>query len=339
MTLRLGVVVGEHDPWRFFDDVYTDFKTHYAVTLFRTRRSSFPVLIERTNGFLFRHDLDAFMKQQDVVFFEWASGLLASASRRPKHCPVVVRLHRYEMFQWVSRINWDYVDKIIFVSEGMRAKFVSQFPSHQHKTVIIPVGIPTEKFQIDRNGAAVGNIGTLCQISPRKRVYELVLAFYDLSRQRNDLRLHIGGSTDAAYGDYNDALKQIVEKLALQNKVIFYGDVSKPWEWYRNIDVFVSNSYSEGLQVALMEAMASGCFCLSHHWDGAEELLSQEYLFYTEADLQNKILSYLQSSASEQEQHRAMMRRIACEKLDYRLIHNQIRQVIDQVAKGNRPPS
>lgn len=337
MTCRLGVVVGERDPWRFFEDVYEDFRAHYEVTLFRVRRSRLPIFIERTNWYLLRHDLDAFMKRQDVVFFEWASGLLAFASRLPKRCPVVVRLHRYEMFQWVSQINWDFVDQVIFVSEGMRAKFVAQIPSHQHKTVVIPVGIPTEKYQIDRNGSSVGNIGTLCQISPRKRVYELILAFYELSRKHNDLRLHLGGGTDPAYGDYNDALKQIVQKLNLQDKVVFYGDVSKPWEWYHNIDVFVSNSYSEGLQVALMEAMAAGCYCLSHHWDGVEELLPQEYLFYTESELQNKIVDYLEASLTEQKQHREKMRRIACEKLDYRLIQNQIRQVIEQVAADSLP--
>lgn len=329
--MRLGVIVGDGESWRFFEEIYADWVSHYDVDSFRVRRPPFPIFYERVNRRLLQYDLDAFMKKQDVVFFEWASGLLAFASHLPKRCKVVVRLHRYEMFQWATKINWSFVDKVIFVSQAMRAKFASQFPNHQHKTVVIPVGITIEKFQMDRSGQSVGNIGTLCQISPRKRVYELILAFYDLSRNRNGLHLHIGGNTDPLYGDYNDALQQVVQKLNLRDKVTFYGDISKPWKWYRNIDVFVSNSYSEGLQVALMEAMASGCYCLAHHWDGAEELLPNEYLFFTDSEFQEKISRYLQASSAMQNQDRETMRRIACDKLDKRFIQKQIRIVIEGV--------
>ena len=331
--MRLGIIVGEQDPWRFFQDVYDDLLSHYDVNLFRVRHPRLPIFHDRVNRRLLQHDLDTFMKKQDVVFFEWASGLLTVASHLPKRCKIVVRVHRYEMFQWVSKVNWAFVDRVVLVSQAMRDKFVARFPEHQRKTVVIPVGIAIEKFQTDRNGQSIGNIGTLCDISPRKRVYQLILAFYELSQKKNGLRLHVGGGTDPAYPDYSDALQQVVQKLNLQDKVTFYGDISKPWEWYRNIDVFVSNSYSEGLQVALMEAMATGCYCISHHWDGVEELLPEEYLFYTDSELREKILHYLEAPKVDQYKHREKMRRIACEKADSRLIRDQIRRVIEQSAK------
>lgn len=329
-SLRLGVIVGERDPWRFFEDVYADFISHYRVDLFRVRRVRAPLFYARLNWRLLLHDLDAFMKQHDVVFFEWASELLVTASHLPKRCRIVVRVHRYEMFQWISKINWAVVDRVIFVSQAMQKKFVAQFPEHQHKTVVIPVGISTDQFQTNHSERSGRNIGTLCYISPRKRVYELILAFYELSQKKTGLHLHIGGGTDPNYADYNDALQRLVQKLQLQDKVTLYGEVTKSAEWYRQIDVFVSNSYSEGLQVALMEAMASGCYCVSHHWDGVEELLPNEHLFFTDSELQEKILRYLELPPAIQAQYQEKMRQIACEKIDYRLTQNQIRRVIEQ---------
>lgn len=330
-ALRLGVIVGENDPWRFFDDVYADFQAHYRVNLFRVRRIRFPFLYYRLNGMLLRRDLNSFMQKHDIVFFEWASELLAIATRLPKRCQIVVRVHRYEMFQWISKINWAVVDRIIFVSQAMQKKFIDQFPNQQSKTVVIPVGIALDKFQLNHSTRESKNIGTLCHISPRKRVYELILTFYELTRQKAGLRLHIGGGMESMHADYNDALHRLVRELNLQNQVTFYDEITHAAEWYRDLDVFVSNSYSEGLQVALMEAMASGCYCVAHHWEGAEELLPDDHLVFTETDLQEKILRYLELPPAIQSQYQEQMRQIARNKIDGRLVQNQIRQAVEQV--------
>jgi glycosyltransferase involved in cell wall biosynthesis len=177
-----------------------------------------------------------------------------------------------------------------------------------------------------------GDIGILCHLTPRKRVYDLILTFYELTQKQSDLHLHIGGGADPAFEDYYQALHHLINELRLKDKVTFYGNVTEPWLWYPKIDIFVSNSYSEGLQVAPMEAMASGCYCLSHRWDGAEELLPEGNLFYTSAELQEKILHYCDSPAAEKNQQRAHMRAIACDKFDIRQTKAQIIQVIDEVA-------
>jgi len=236
------------------------------------------------------------------------------------------------MYQWVSKVKWDSVDKIIFVSNAMQDKFCLQFPEQRHKTVVIPVGISTELYQLKRTGNNGGNIGTLCFLSPRKRVYELILAFYELTKTNNNLHLHIGGSPDPAFTDYIEAMERIVCELKLQDKVTFYGAITKPWEWYQNIDIFISNSYSEGLQVALMEAMASGCYCLSHYWDGVEELLPLTNLYYSDQELQERVVRYLNKLEIEKQKDQEEMRSIACEKVDIQRVKAQIREVIEELA-------
>ena len=108
--------------------------------------------------------------------------------------------------------------------------------------------------------------------------------------------MHIAGGMDQSFEDYYYALQSIVADLGIQEKVTFYGNVKETWDWYHKIDIFISNSYSEGLQVAPMEAMASGCYCLSHRWRGADELLPQEYLYFTDTELREKILQYCVTS-------------------------------------------
>jgi glycosyltransferase involved in cell wall biosynthesis len=267
-----------------------------------------------------------------VVFFEWASELLVAATQLPKVCGIVTRLHRYEMYEWADRVNWEAVDRIILVSQAKEREFVARFPDQAVKIVVCGVSTSLEKF-VPRPKTFSGDIGTLCHLIPRKRVYDLILTFKELTQKRSDLHLHIAGGPDPGHQDYYIALWHVVKELNLGDDVTFYGRVTDPWNWYHKIDVFVSNSYSEGLQVAPMEAMASGCYCLSHRWDGAEELLPQENLFYTSAELQKKILRYCEIPETEKQEQRARMRAIACDKFDINQTIAQVLQVVEEVGE------
>ncbi|MHB1415261.1 MAG: hypothetical protein ACYC1C_08415, partial [Chloroflexota bacterium] len=97
--------------------------------------------------------------------------------------------------------------------------------------------------------------------------------------------------------------------------------------------IFVSNSYSEGLQVAPMEAMASGRYTLSHRWDGADELLPEQNLYLTDEELQRKVLYYCEAPEAIKRHHQEQMRSIACENFDLRLVSARIRDVVEEVAQ------
>jgi glycosyltransferase involved in cell wall biosynthesis len=163
-------------------------------------------------------------------------------------------------------------------------------------------------------------------------VYDLILAFYELLELNKGFHLHIAGGMDPAYEDYFHALHNLVADLGIQEKVTFYGNVQDPWNWYHNIDIFVSNSYSEGLQVAPMEAMASGCFCLAHRWRGADELLPEDYLYHTAAELVEKISRYSMMTDLDKNGQKRYMRTIAEEKFDIKQTVNQVVQLIDDIA-------
>ena len=201
---------------------------------------------------LFRRDLSQFLRKNEVVFFEWASELLVAATQLPKTCGIITRLHRYEMYRWVDKVNWDNVDKIILVSKAKQDEFIEKFPVHADKTVVINVAVPLEKFSYQPHPYS-GEIGTLCHLAPRKRVYDLILNFYELLRQfeprpngRSTFHLHIGGDVHQLHGDYFRAMHDLVASLGLGDNVTFYGKVTDTWNWYHKLDIFISNSYSEG---------------------------------------------------------------------------------------------
>jgi glycosyltransferase involved in cell wall biosynthesis len=273
----------------------------------------------------------AFLRRHDAVFFEWASGLLAAASTLPKAGGIVARLHRYELYQWADKINWEAVDRLIVVSQAKLREFAAAFPAQTHKVVMIPEAVSVQRFRPVEKPFR-GDIGILCHMRPRKRVYELVLAFYELLKHRPDFHLHIGGGRASGVGEYDDAVRQLVDRLGLRDKVSFYGHVSQPETWYPRIDVFISNGYSEGLQVSLLEAMASGCHALSHHWDGADELLPAENLYYTNTELVQQLLSHAEKTDAGRARDREQMRQIVCDGFDVDVTKMAIRRVIEESA-------
>jgi glycosyltransferase involved in cell wall biosynthesis len=99
--------------------------------------------------------------------------------------------------------------------------------------------------------------------------------------------------------EYYEALQSLVQRLGIASKVTFYGHIDRPEAWYHKIDIFVSNSYSEGLQVSPLEAIASGCYGLSHYWEGADELFPAENLYFSSQELNEKILRYCDQTETE----------------------------------------
>jgi glycosyltransferase involved in cell wall biosynthesis len=329
--LRLGVVNPE--TWDFFNELFEFFRSRYETSLFTKRETSLPIFRSRLEARRLRRDLGRFLRGHDVVFFEWASDMLALATSLPKSAAIVTRLHRWELYAWADAVDWNAVDRVILVSEAKREEFLKRFPEQESKVTVVPESIDLRRFPFTERHFS-GSIGTLCHIRPRKRVYDLVLTFADLLKADPSLRLHIGGNPVPDQMDYYHALRSIVRRLSIEDSVVFDGLVERPWEWYPKIDIFVSNSYSEGLQVSPMEAMASGCYTLSHRWDGADELLPEDCLYGTNGELSEKVLAYCGMSDEAREQVRGRLRRIAAEKFDIEVNKFRIGELVEGLARS-----
>lgn len=326
--MKIGIAINE--TWAFFHEIYDDLKIHHTVHLFEPRKTEFPFLRERLQRGQFEYQLKNFITRNDVIFFEWASELLAAASRLPKTKPIVTRLHRYELYQWGHQIDWSKVDRIILVSEAKREEFNQRFSGHEEKIRVIPEAVNPQKY-IYEPRLFKKNIGILGHLTPRKRVYELILAFAELGLDQRGYLLHIGGGPHPRFLDYFDAVINLPSRLGIEKSVIFYGHIQNAADFYKQIEIFISNSYSEGLQVSPMEAILSGCYCFAHHWPGAKELLPEENLFYTDEDFGQKIFNFESLSDQEKQVCQIQLRSQVLEKCNSHLVSEQIRNCIEEL--------
>jgi glycosyltransferase involved in cell wall biosynthesis len=332
---KIGVFVGDEGNWHFFREIFADLQHAFDVDVFAARDYRVPVLTGRVNRWASRRRMQSMLRSNDVCFFEWASELLCPASLLPKAGPIVTRLHSYELNVWAPRVNWDHVDRIVCVSEHIRRRFGERYPAHARKTSVVNNGVALERFVPGDGGSGALTIGTLGALHPVKRVYEMVLTMDELRSRGVDAHLHIGGGTvrGGYFDTYAIATRRLVETLSLGDRVTFHGHVEHPERWLRGIDIFVSNSYWEGQQVALLEALASGCYCLSHAWDGAEEVLPREQLYLTSAGLQDRIVAYGRRSAGARRDARRAARAIACERFDIEQTKRRIRDILAESAR------
>jgi glycosyltransferase involved in cell wall biosynthesis len=329
-SMKLGLVVD--GPWGFIRELLADWRACYQTRVFSFKEINLPVAKGRVNQWRLRQALERFLAGNDLIFFEWAGPLLVTASHLETHAPLIVRLHSYELFDYAPFIRWESVRRVICVSGAMRQRFCELYPAAAAKATVVHNGVDLQRFA-PRPRPFHGVIGMLGNLLPIKRVYEVILGLYELNRVGGNFTLRIAGPTERGSEPerYYLAMQRLVRQLGLKRQVSFVGPVSDPESFLRGVDIFVSNSYWEGQQVALLEAMATGCYCLAHAWEGVEEVLPREYLFVTDAELRERIERYCQAPEEVKNQHQARMRAIASEKFDIEQTKSLIRAAISKV--------
>jgi glycosyltransferase involved in cell wall biosynthesis len=337
--LDVGVVIVP--PPTFVRGILEEMNRRYHVRVLPEFWTDFP--LGRLRRLVNRMALKAMMLRSDVLFVEWASyPLLALPSRGmgvfPHRCKVVTRLHGRELYHWATEIDWHKVDKIIFVSQYLKDEFCRTFSEHSHKAALVENGVDIERFNAPLRPFQ-GKIGMLGRIHSEKRVYDAILSLAEVLRD-SDLHLYLGGGLpEPPCGDvtYWVALHRIVGKLKLESKVTFCGHIQEPEVWFRDIDIFVSNSFFEGQQVALLEAMASRCYCLAHFWDGVEAVLPPENIFTTPNDLQRKLTAFLELPEEEKQRQQERLRAIVEERHNSNMQIPKILGLIDEVTRAGKP--
>jgi glycosyltransferase involved in cell wall biosynthesis len=109
-------------------------------------------------------------------------------------------------------------------------------------------GLFREELQLDDKTRLVGYVGRL---SPEKNLNTLLTGFADAAREDSSLKLVLVGS-----GPEELQLKELVNKLHIQEKVIFCGLRYDIPIVLCGMDIFVLASFTEGLSGALLEAMS-----------------------------------------------------------------------------------
>lgn len=332
--MKLGVVLDGQK--NFIEEMLTEWQTRYQTSVFSFQELALPIMRGRVNDLRHKIALKQFINRQDVAFIEWAGSNLVNASQMKLNTPIVARLHSWELFHHAQWVNWDAVANIILVSQAMRAKFVEMHPAQAAKTLVLPAGKLLTRFSPVEHPFQA-KIAMLGNLLPIKRVYEMVLTLAQINRQGYSYTLHLGGLPDKNFNNqrYYASLQSAARKLGLQDQVVFHGWVQQPDVWLRDMDIVVCNSFWEGQPNALVEAMAAGCYCLSHFWDGADEILPEAYIYSTEGELIQKLIDYYDMPEADRQVHLARLRSIAVEKFDFARSEKKYREALEAAARSS----
>jgi glycosyltransferase involved in cell wall biosynthesis len=232
------------------------------------------------------------MKWSDISWFEWCTEYAVEASKLPKVCRNIVRLHRWEAYgDMVKNVCWNNIDAMITVGNSFVMKALCQrVPDINTMTrvVTIPNGIDLEKFNlIERKRGK--NIACTGYLNMRKNPMFLLQCMQKLHYIDHEYRLFFAGNfQDAMLEQY---AMHMVDQLGLKDVVSFDGwqdDVSK---WLEDKHYIVSASVGESQGMGLLEGMARGLKPVIHNFPGANEIFSSEFLFNISEEFCGQILS------------------------------------------------
>ncbi|MER2511530.1 MAG: glycosyltransferase family 4 protein [Nitrosomonas ureae] len=322
-------IIFEDDP-QFFRPIEDELRKRQEVTVFAPRFIRAPVIGLSANKALLDIQLAQFLRNRAVVVFEWAGALLVKASHMRKSCPIICRLHSIELAITASMVDWSRVDVVIVPSHHIKRQLLAVAKTPPKSVVVIPYGVNLDRFRVVQRQYQ-HRLGMLCSLLPVKRVYEAILTVAELRQDGYPFVLDVvGGAGKEDALRYFWAMQSMIDKLGLQDAVTLRGYQQNINRWHDNIDIFISNSYWEGQQVALLEAMASGCFCLSHFWGGAEEVLPAENIFMTSRDLRSKLLNYASLHDNDRISLQQSMRAVAEAQFDER---RMVQEVVEQIER------
>jgi glycosyltransferase involved in cell wall biosynthesis len=108
--------------------------------------------------------------------------------------------------------------------------------------------------------------GIAARLVEAKDHFTLLRAFTEVVTEIPGAELHIAGD-----GELRGRLEALTRELKLSDRVTFHGPVSDTPRFFSKLDVFVLSSLTEGLPVALLEAMAAGLPVVSTRAGGVEE--------------------------------------------------------------------
>lgn len=171
-------------------------------------------------------------------------------------------MHGPAEFNDVERFNLRYkansADAIACISEFCKNKMSALANAESASRMqVVHCGIDLDRFPFIERTHGTEPLRVLCvgRLVAVKAQNVLIDAVAKLVHEGVDIELILVGD-----GPMRGELEAQVQALAIMHNVTFTGNVGQDGirDIYRNVDIFALPSYSEGLPVVLMEAMASG---------------------------------------------------------------------------------
>ncbi|MCX6357535.1 MAG: glycosyltransferase [Candidatus Aureabacteria bacterium] len=222
---------------------------------------SYPGLI----GFLRRNRIDIF---HAYLFAAQVYGIPAA---RCAGVPLVIAGRRALGIHWraakyvMARRVSNFLSHIqVATSEAVKDYLMSEEGIPEEKIRVVYNGIDPERFSPPpraRNDGLI-TIGYMGNLSQAKQVDVLLRAAHRIMPEFPQMRLLIigeglGKSHPKWEGRTDVRVKSLARELGLEHRVSFLPPLARPEDEFREMDIFVMPSVSEGMSNAILEAMAT----------------------------------------------------------------------------------
>jgi len=232
----------------------------------------------------------AVLERNDVILCEWAGPNLAWYSNRVRPGQRLIgRLHGFELRGgWLSRIDLDRVDSLVFVSEFYREKGIAQLGLDRARTEVVPNIVDVADFRRAKLPGSEFRIGLVGWVSFGKRPDRALDVLEELLRIDGRYMLHVKGRMPWEYPHewdspvqrqlYLDFFARLAADPALREHVVFEPFGADIASWFRKIGAVLSPSDFESFHLAPAEGMASGAAPVFFEREGVREVFGDRYL-------------------------------------------------------------
>jgi len=220
------------------------------------------------------------MEWSDISWFEYCTSMVVEASRLPKVCKNIVRLHGFEAYgDWLDRIQWENIDTLITVGNSfVKQAILNQVPDIETRTQMVTIqnGVNLEKFEFVERPRGK-NLACVGYLALKKNPMFLLQCMQKLHYIAPECRLFFAGNFQELR--LEQYMRHMVKAHGLSDVVFFDGWQDDINAWLRDKHYIVSASIGESQGMGLLEGMACGLKPVIHNFPGADQIFDSQFLF------------------------------------------------------------
>jgi glycosyltransferase involved in cell wall biosynthesis len=185
-------------------------------------------------------------------------------------------VHYSSMQRWLVRQTARWANRIVLCSENIREFAAIAEGASSERTCVVPHGVPFDKYHSTIGRSALCRefglpsasiiLGSVGRLTYQKGYDILLEALARLSR--HDFQLLLIG-----VGEEEQSLRLQAHRLGLEKHVHFAGYRHDVPLLLGSLDIYLQPSRFEGMSLAVIEAMASGCPIVATAVDGTCEVI------------------------------------------------------------------
>ena len=312
--------------------------------IFNSRKYSYPFLVWSLNKIIAKI-------KPDILHSGWTpkDGLMATLTGFHPHLSMPwgseVMVHPYEniLYKIINNYVFKKSDHITCDSEHVKELIIKDYNILPQNITVFPWGINLKDFnnndmeESKRTELGWGDKTIL--IMTRKfekfyRIIEFIDVFHKLLKSNDNVRLFLLGS-----GPLENKIKSKIIKINISNYIHMPGWVNREEmnNYLNSSDIYVSNSYTDGSSVSLLEAIACGLSPIVTKIESIEEWVEDGYNGYlvdidNPEEMENKIMN-LTKSAKKMVKFKQRNFDLSKNKLDWKINFNILENIYSNLLK------